>query len=294
MAKNTAGIAMAKAASGWRRVGNAAKLAVGLAGLGALLGGCSVVLPVALPVPASAPATAAQPEAIASAKEDYAPTVPPAGLARLPDPVVRTLPKSPRGNRPYMVWGTRYDVLDSAEGYDRRGLASWYGTKFNGRETSNGEVYDMFDLTAAHRSLPLPSYVRVTNTDNGKSTVVRVNDRGPFHPERIIDLSYAAAVKLGFHDQGVAPVRVQAVVPEDDGSALEDAPVFVRAGRFNDFRNADAAREALASLVPGDAYVIRADDAFTVRIGPLQTARQTERLTALLVFQEHAPVTVEE
>lgn len=285
---------MAKAASGRRRVGNAAKLAVGWAGLGALLGGCSVVFPVALPAPASAPATAAQPEAIASAKEDYAPTAPPAGLARLPDPVVRALPKSPRGNRPYMVWGTRYDVLDSAEGYDRRGLASWYGTKFNGRETSNGEVYDMFDLTAAHRSLPLPSYVRVTNTDNGKSTVVRVNDRGPFHPERIIDLSYAAAVKLGFHDQGVAPVRVQAVAPEDDGAALEDAPVFVRAGRFNDFPSADAAREALASLVPGDAYVIRADDAFTVRIGPLQTARQTERLTALLVFQEHAPVTVEE
>lgn len=294
MAKNVVGSAMAKAASGQRRVGNTAKLAVGWAGLGALLGGCSAVFPVALPAPASAPATAAQPEAIASAKEDYAPTAPPAGLARLPDPVVRALPKSPRGNRPYMVWGTRYDVLDSAEGYDRRGLASWYGTKFNGRETSNGEVYDMFDLTAAHRSLPLPSYVRVTNTDNGKSTVVRVNDRGPFHPERIIDLSYAAAVKLGFHDQGVAPVRVQAVVPEDDGSALEDAPVFVRAGRFNDFRSADAAREALASLVPGDAYVIRADDAFTVRIGPLQTARQTERLTALLVFQEHAPVTVEE
>ena len=293
MAKNTL-IAMAKDASGRRRVGTAAKLAVGLAGLGVLLGGCSVVFPVALPVPASAPATAAQPEAIASAKEDYAPTAPPAGLARLPDPVVRALPKSPRGNRPYMVWGTRYDVLDSAEGYDRRGLASWYGTKFNGRETSSGEVYDMFDLTAAHRSLPLPSYVRVTNTDNGKSTVVRVNDRGPFHPERIIDLSYAAAVKLGFHDQGVAPVRVQAVAPKDDGSALEDAPVFVRAGRFADFRSADAVREALASLVPGDAYVIRADDAFTVRIGPLQTARQTERLTALLVFQEHAPVTVEE
>ena len=292
MARNTL-IAMAKDASGRRRVGNAAKLAVGLAGLGALLGGCSVVFPVALPAPAAVPATAAQPEAIASAKEDYAPTAPPAGLARLPDPVVRALPKSPRGNRPYMVWGTRYDVLDSAEGYDRRGLASWYGTKFNGRETSSGEVYDMFDLTAAHRSLPLPSYVRVTNTDNGKSTVVRVNDRGPFHPERIIDLSYAAAVKLGFHDQGVAPVRVQAVAPEDD-TALEDAPVFVRAGRFNDFRSADAAREALASLVPGEAYVIRADDAFTVRIGPLQTARQTERLTALLVFQEHAPVTVEE
>ena len=292
MAKNIL-IAMAKGASRRRRVGDAARLAVGWAGLGALLGGCSVVFPVALPAPAPAPATA-QPEAIASAKEDYAPPAPPAGLARLPDPVVRALPKSPRGNRPYMVWGTRYDVLDSAEGYDRRGLASWYGTKFNGRETSSGEVYDMFDLTAAHRSLPLPSYVRVTNTDNGKSTVVRVNDRGPFHPERIIDLSYAAAVKLGFHDQGVAPVRVQAVAPENDGAALEDTPVFVRAGRFNDFRSADAAREALASLVPGDAYVIRADDAFTVRIGPLQTARQTERLTALLVFQEHAPVTVEE
>ena len=264
-------------------------------GLGPILGGCAFALPVPLPEAAPSAPTAAQPEAIASAQEDYAPPAPPVGLALLPDPVVRETPKSLRGNRPYQVWGRHYQVLDSAEGYDKRGLASWYGAKFNGRETSSGEVYDMFELTAAHRSLPLPTYVRVTNTENGKSTVVRVNDRGPFHPERIIDLSYAAAVKLGFHDHGVAPVRVQAVAPQaDDGAALEDAPLFVRAGRFEDFRKAAAAQEALAPLVPGEAYVIRADDAFTVRIGPLETARQTERLTALLVFQEHAPVIVEE
>ena len=236
---------------------------------------------------------AAQPEAIASASQDHAPPAPPPNLASLPDPVVTSVPKSPRGNRPYVVWGKRYTVLDSAEGYDSTGTASWYGTKFNGRETSSGEVYDMFDLTAAHRSLPLPSFVRVTNLGNGKSTVVRVNDRGPFHPQRIIDLSYAAAVKLGFHEQGVAPVRVQTVAPQVEPAML-DEPMFVRAGRFERYRDADAACDQLAPMVSTDAYVIRAHGAFTVRIGPLETPRDAERLTALLAFQERAPVTVEE
>ena len=222
---------------------------------------------------------------------DSAPALPRPGLAELPDPVVRPLAKSERGNKPYVVWGKHYDVLDSAAGYRSEGQASWYGAKFDGRLTSSGEVYDMYQLTAAHRSLPIPTYVRVTNLDNGRSSIVRVNDRGPFHAERIIDLSYAAAVKLGFAHQGTARVRVEAVSQE---SPVRPAPFFVRAGRFADFNNADAVCNALAPVVPGDAFVVRTGNAFAVRIGPLETRREADRLKALLVFQEHAPVIVEE
>ena len=138
---------------------------------------------------------------------------------RIPEPTVRAEPKSRYGNRSYSVLGQRYQVLDSAEGYDEVGTASFYGNKFHGRRTSNLEVYDMYAFTAAHKTLPLPSYARVTNLDNGRSVVVRINDRGPFHPGRIIDLSYAAAVKLGYRDKGTARVEVKGLAgPEDDAS----------------------------------------------------------------------------
>lgn len=127
-----------------------------------------------------------------------------------PQPVIRTR----AGNKsPYTVLGKTYTLLPESEGYKEQGGASWYGTKFHGRRTANGEVYDMWGMTAAHKTLPIPSYVRVTNMINGRSVVVLVNDRGPFHSERIIDLSYAAAVKLGFADQGVADVEVVDVTP---------------------------------------------------------------------------------
>ena len=138
---------------------------------------------------------------------------------RIPDATARKEPRSRYGNRSYSVLGKRYQVLDSAEGYDEVGMASFYGNKFHGRRTSNLEVYDMYAMTAAHKTLPLPSYARVTNLDNGKSVVVRINDRGPFHPGRIIDLSYAAAVKLGYRDKGVARVEVKGLAgPYDDAS----------------------------------------------------------------------------
>jgi rare lipoprotein A len=110
-----------------------------------------------------------------------------------------------------VVFGKQYRVMPTAAGYREQGTASWYGVKFHGRPTSSGERYDMYRLTAAHKSLPIPTYVRVTNLDNQKSTVVRVNDRGPFHEHRIIDLSYAGAVKLGFADRGTARVLVEVV-----------------------------------------------------------------------------------
>jgi rare lipoprotein A len=136
-------------------------------------------------------------------------------LAALPDPVPRAEPNSRYGNHsPYVVFGKTYHVMDDARDYAATGTASWYGMKFQGRPTSSGEPYDMFALTAAHRSLPLPSYLRVTNLGNGRSTVVRVNDRGPFHGGRIIDLSYAAAVKLDFANAGTARVHVELLHPE--------------------------------------------------------------------------------
>lgn len=136
----------------------------------------------------------------------------------IPEPEVRDEPRARTGNRAYTVLGTKYRVLDDHEGYAEEGGASYYGKKFHGRRTSSGEVYDMYAFSAAHKSLPLPSFARVTNLDNGKSIVVRVNDRGPFHKGRIIDLSYAAAVKLGYRERGVARVRVEALSADGKGT----------------------------------------------------------------------------
>ena len=145
---------------------------------------------------------------VADTVPDYIPDV-----DAIPEPVVRAEPRSRGGNRAYSVLGKSYKVMDSADGYVEEGGASYYGNKFHGRRTSNQEVYDMYAFTAAHKTLPLPSFARVTNLANGKSVVVRINDRGPFHAGRIIDLSYAAAVKLGYRQQGTARVRVEALRP---------------------------------------------------------------------------------
>lgn len=138
---------------------------------------------------------------------------------------VRNLPKSARGNpSDYTVAGVRYLVMDTAAGYAEHGKASWYGRKFHGRETSSGEVYDMYQLTAAHKHLPLPTFVRVTRTDTGQSIVVKVNDRGPFVAGRIIDLSYQAAYLLGIVNAGTAPVLVEAISSHNDTYAGSDTP----------------------------------------------------------------------
>lgn len=130
------------------------------------------------------------------------------------EPEVVALPRSPIGNKsPYTVLGKKYKVLEAADDYVERGTASYYGQKFHGRLTSNREVYDMYAFSAAHKTLPLPSFARVTNLDNGQSVVVRVNDRGPFHDGRVIDLSYAAAVKLGITQRGTGRVEVRALKP---------------------------------------------------------------------------------
>jgi rare lipoprotein A len=134
--------------------------------------------------------------------------------ASIPDAVPRQEHLSPYGNDPtYVALGHTYHVLETSKGYDQKGIASWYGPKFQGRRTSSGETFDMYAMTAAHRTLPLPTYVEVTNLDNGRKAIVKVNDRGPFKKNRLIDLSYMAARKLGFVGVGTAHVRVRAVGP---------------------------------------------------------------------------------
>lgn len=136
----------------------------------------------------------------------------PFDASSVPNPVPRSEPRSAYGNpSSYVVRGVRYYVMPSSAGYRERGNASWYGKKFHGRRTSNGETYDMFGMTAAHRTLPLPSYVRVTNVENNQSIIVRVNDRGPFHPDRVLDLSYVAALKLDIVNQGVGLVDIEVI-----------------------------------------------------------------------------------
>ena len=138
---------------------------------------------------------------------------------KIPDAVPRVEPRSKSGNmKTYVVRGKRYYTEDDSRGHVERGMASWYGKKFHGRNTSSGERYDMYAMTAAHKTLPLPSYVRVTNVDSGRSAVVRVNDRGPFHGPRIIDLSYAAATKIGVVSNGTALVEVRAIDPARPGA----------------------------------------------------------------------------
>jgi rare lipoprotein A len=213
--------------------------------------------------------------------EDGPPAHVPPNLADLPDPIPRWEAQSARGNpASYTVYGKTYSVLESADGYYATGLASWYGRKFHGRLTSSGEPYDMYSLTAAHRSLPIPTYVRVTNLDNGRSSVVRVNDRGPFHSDRIIDLSYAAAVKLDFADQGTARVRVE---------VLARASRFVlQAGAFRDLAAADSLKENLVRLTGQAAYVVKisSDSLYRVRLGPVEGRPEALRLQALIADAE--------
>jgi rare lipoprotein A len=216
------------------------------------------------------------------------------------EPVPRREPLAATGNRsPYTVLGKVYRVRDSADGYVERGVASWYGTKFNGRATSSGERYDICAFTAAHRTLPLPSIVRVTNLDNGRSVLVRVNDRGPFHSGRLIDLSYAAAVRLGVDRTGTARVEVRAVDGNDDapmllasagngggggggGGGSRPAPAtpipsgkqLVQAGSFADKDNAQRLvgrlRDADVDDVDLDHVEVNDRDLWRVRIGPVQ------------------------
>jgi rare lipoprotein A len=211
----------------------------------------------------------------------------PLDVSGIPEPTPRQEPRAAYGNRsPYTVLGRTYRVLDSAEGYVERGVASWYGQKFHGRLTSSREPYDMCSFSAAHKTLPLPSYARVTNLDNGRNVVVRVNDRGPFHEGRIIDLSYAAAVRLGLDRTGTARVEVRALGPEGTPAAAAatvagaaPAPEGRRIVQVGAYRDKDNARRVVRQLeeagirdVDIDGVRVDGRKLWRVRIGPLAAA----------------------
>jgi rare lipoprotein A len=140
---------------------------------------------------------------------------PPPGLRDTPDAVVKYEPYAKFANKPYSVFGQTYVPLVNDEPFTQRGVASWYGVKFHGQRTSSGEPYDMYKMTAAHPTLPIPSYARITSLDSGKSVVVRINDRGPFHSDRIVDVSYTAALKLGLLGKGSHQVEIERLFPDD-------------------------------------------------------------------------------
>lgn len=197
------------------------------------------------------------------------------------DAVPRNEPRARYGNHsPYTVFGRTYHVLPTSAGYVERGTASWYGTKFHGRRTSSGEPYDLGLATAAHRTLPLPTYAEVTNLDNGRKVVVKINDRGPFKDGRIIDLSYGAALRLGMTGNGTARVEVRAI----DTSGLRladsrDAPgTWLQAGAFQQRAGAEelARRLERANLKP--VSIRNADEMFRVWLGPFDSSAEIERV----------------
>lgn len=210
--------------------------------------------------------------------------------AEIPDAVPKNEPRSKYGNpRSYVVLGKRYHVMESSNGFVEKGIASWYGTKFHGRRTSSGETYDMYAMTAAHKNLPLPTYVKVTNLENNRHVIVKVNDRGPFHENRIIDLSYAAATRLDIIRKGTGWVEIRAIRPGESVAGSDDAPgapvevktevktagdgFYIQVGSFSNLVNAQNLRKKLDSfgerLVKISQAVVRDKVLYRVRIGPI-------------------------
>jgi rare lipoprotein A len=191
-------------------------------------------------------------------------------------------------SRPYTVLGKHYTPLQSGKGFEQTGHASWYGQKFHGHLTSNGETYNMFAMSAAHKTLPLPSYVRVTNLDNNKQAIVRVNDRGPFHQNRIIDLSYAAAVKLGYHDKGTANVHIEVIhFDEDNHVTVGNGPTVT----YDEYLGIDVAEPtALAYEEPAPSQsgpfeagnVASADKALYIQVAALSDGQRAKSLSNVL------------
>jgi peptidoglycan lytic transglycosylase len=192
-------------------------------------------------------------------KDDGPGEKPPANLAEIPDAQPRRESLIAAANRPYAVFGRSYEPLAKVQPFQQTGLASWYGRRFHGQKTSSGEIYDMYGMTAAHPTLPIPSYARVTNLANGRSVVVRINDRGPFHSDRIIDLSYTAAYKLGYAAAGSARVEVQSIVPGETGttSAPSAETVYLQLGAFSSRANAEELRSRIAAQLGSLAEAIQ-------------------------------------
>lgn len=197
------------------------------------------------------------------------------------EPKPKNEPFSRYGNpESYAVSGRTYRVLTSSGGYKTRGIASWYGTKFHSKRTSSGDDYDMYAMTAAHKTLPLPTYVRVRNLSNGRVAIVKVNDRGPFHDDRVIDLSYAAATKLGLMPKGTAPVEIEAL-----NTGKHIAHYYVQAGAFNSQQLASLLQNKLAKLTPSPVVIEKLDQRFVVKVGPFANKSMSDNLKMKLAAQ---------
>lgn len=195
------------------------------------------------------------------------------------EPVPVNEPLSRYGNpAEYLVDGRKYEVLKSSTGYKTRGIASWYGTKFHNQRTSSGEPYDMYVMTAAHKTLPLPTYVKVRNLSNGREAVVKVNDRGPFHADRVIDLSYAAALKLGVFPKGTAPVEIETLK-----GPTGVAHYYLQAGAFISEAAAKQLQSKLVKLTPSPVFVEHVNQHYVVRVGPFAAKNMSDNLKNTLV-----------
>jgi len=237
------------------------------------------------------------------AVKDSAPAADSVDIDSIPDAIPRPEPRSKYGNpESYEVFGKRYHVMKDPGGFTQRGIASWYGNKFHGRRTSNGETYDMYAMTAAHKSLPLPSYIEVTNLKNKKHVIVRVNDRGPFHENRILDLSYTAARKLGIVATGTGLVQIRVIEPgsraKKDRAVKYGAPVrsaqakagdegfYIQVGAFADADNARRLQDKVSSLgdklVVVNETVVNGNPVYRVQIGPIYSVDRADDIVAKL------------
>jgi rare lipoprotein A len=253
---------------------------------------------------------------------DSAPDRIPVDPDAVPNPIPKPEPRSKSGNpRSYEVLGKTYVLLKTRRGYRQRGLASWYGTKFHGQRTSSGEPYDMFAMTAAHKTLPIPCYARVTNLENGRHIIVRINDRGPFHVNRIIDLSYVAAAKLDMLKKGTAKVLVESIDPtaperkpapvvastppeadEDSiaaiaGDTSEGTPgtrnrLYLQVAAYAHKVNAEKARAKLIMLLGQNIIIHPADSIYKLWVGPLENVEDADRVSAKLATQGYAQTQV--
>lgn len=194
------------------------------------------------------------------------------------EPVPAKEPLSRYGNpTEYKVDGRNYEVMKSSTGYKTRGIASWYGTKFHKQRTSSGEPYDMYVMTAAHKTLPLPTYVRVKNLDNGKTAVVKVNDRGPFHADRVIDLSYAAALKLGVFPKGTARVEIETLM-----GPAGVAHYYLQAGAFVSEASAKSLKDKLMHITTSPVFIEHYNQHYVVKVGPFSTKGMSDSLKSKL------------
>lgn len=231
---------------------------------------------------------------------------PPSNLDDIPDAIPKEEPIHPAATRPYQALGETYVPMKSYAPFKQAGIASWYGKRFHGRKTSNGEIYNMYAMSAAHPTLPLPSYVKVTNPSNGRSVIVRVNDRGPFKHSRIIDLSYAAAYKLRILDRGSAHVEIEAVnaasyaaqnktatpvpkLPEASNSASNTStqtittPFFVQVGAFKLETNANALKQKIQNLGIADSKDIQHvynSQLYRLKLGPYASRSKASQIAA--------------